>query len=157
VVDKMRKAFAYLALVVLGVLTFSFVMNAAKASNISVGTYDVTGLAKDTFASLEDVRIIAQSSHKPITIIIFDSDDVEVYSETMDVYVYDETISGITTKSGLYTVQASSPLSSTRKNFAIVFFNIVPEAPIGTISIALVMISAFGFYGLVKRRKVVNL
>lgn len=153
----MRKAFTCLALVVLGVLAFSFVMNAAEASNISVGTYDVTGLAKDTFASLEDVRIIAQSSHTPITIRIFDPDDVEVYSATMDVYVYDETISGVTTKSGLYTVEASSPMSSAQKNFATVFFNVVPEAPIGTVSIALVMISAFGFYGLVKRRKIVNL
>lgn len=157
VADNMRKAFACLALVVLGVLAFSFVMNTAEASNISVGTYDVTGLAKDTFASLEDVRIIAQSSHTPITIRIFDPDDVEVYSATLDVYIFDEIVSGVTVKSGLYSVEASSPMSSTRKNFGIVFFNVVPEAPIGTMSIALVMISAFGFYGLVKRRKIVNL
>lgn len=157
VADRMRKALGYMALVVLGSLMFSFVMNKAEASSISVGTYDITGLAKDNFASLEDVRIIAQSSHKPITIRIFDPDGVEVYSVTMDVFIFDEILSGVTAKGGLYSVEASSPMSLTRKNFGIVFFNVVPEAPIGTISITLVMVGAFGFYGLVKRRKIVSL
>ena len=75
----------------------------------------------------------------------------------MDVYILDEIVSGVTTESGLYTVEASSPMSSTRKNFGIVFFNVVPEVPLGTVSIALVMVGAFGFYGLVRRRKIVNL
>ena len=119
VADNVKKTIAYISLIVLGALAFSVLMNTAKASSINVGTYDATGLAKDAFAHFEDVRIIAQSSSKPITIKIFDPDNVEVYSETKDVYIYDKTVSGITTESGVYTVEVSSPgLTTTRKNFA---------------------------------------
>ncbi len=150
----MKRTQAYMALIVLSVFAVSSLMAMAKASSISVGTYDVTGLARDTFARLEDVRIIAQSSSKPITIKLFDPDNVEVFSETRDVYIYDRTVSGVTTKSGVYTVEASSPFSTTRKNFATVFFNVIPEAPFGTASIVMASLGALGVYGLVKRRKI---
>jgi hypothetical protein len=150
----MKRTVAYLTLVVLGIFTFSFLLNTVSASSISVGTYDaISGLPKDNFAHLEDVRIIAQSSHKPITIRILDPYDVEVYVETVDSYTYDKTISGITTESGLYTVEASSPMTITKKNFATVFFNVMPETPLGTSSIALVSLGALGTYGFIKRRK----
>lgn len=154
----MKRTVAYMALIVLGALMLSSLMNVAKAPSISVGTYDSnTGAAKDAFVPLEDVRIIAQSSHRPITINILDPDNVEVYSETVDSYNYERTITGITVRSGWYTVDASSPLSSTRKNFATVSFNVVPEAPFGTVSFAIVSLGAFGLYGLIKRRKITSL
>jgi hypothetical protein len=145
-----------MALVVLSVLTISFVMNVAKASSISVGTYDASGLAKDAFASLEPVRIIAESTNKPLTIKIYDPDNLEIFSETKDVYIYDNTLEGITTKSGIYTVEASSPMSSTRKNFATVFFNVIPEVQFGTASIAIVSLGALGVYRLAKRKKITS-
>jgi len=151
----MKRHALYLTFTVLGVLAFSSLMNVARASGISVGTYDAqTSVARDTFARLEDVKIIAHSSNKPLTIKIFDPYNAEVYSKIVESYDFDEIISDVTTESGEYTVEASSPgLTPTRRNFAIVFFNVVPEAQFGTASIAIVCLGALGGYGFLRRRK----
>jgi len=151
VADNVKITTVHLAFAVLGVLAFFALMNSARASGISVGTFDANGTAKDTFSHLEDVRVIAYSSNKPITIRIFSPDNSEVYFEQVDSFNFDRTINGVTTVSGEYTVEAASPLSTTRKNFATVFFNVVPETPFGTLSIFMASLGAFGIYGFIKR------
>jgi hypothetical protein len=151
---KMARIAPLVTLLVLGVLTFSSLTKLAVASGISVGTYDTAGAPKTTFNLGEDVRIIATSTDKPITIKVYDPDNVTVYSDSVNSKTYDKTISGITTKLGYYTVEASSPVAGTKRtNFSTVFYNVIPEAPLGTASIAIVGLSALGFYGLVRRRK----
>lgn len=150
----LKRIMAYTLLTVLAALSFSFLINASKAGVIGVGTYDAnTGLPRDTFSAGESVRIIAQSSVSPLTIRIIDPDSVETYSETVSSLTFDKILSGITQKSGWYTVEASSQLTTNRVSFATVFFNSVPEAPLGTASIAAVSLAALGVYGVIRRKK----
>jgi len=88
---------------------------------------DHRALERDTFAGGEAVRIIAESSHKPITITATDPDGNVVHSEIYDGYIYDKTINGLTDKSGWYTVEASSPMDNVRKNYACTYLHVVPE------------------------------
>lgn len=61
------------------------------------------------------MNITAHSSNKPITIeVFFDPTGTKVYSKTVDSYDFYDILVGITTMSGEYTVEASSPYSITR-------------------------------------------
>lgn len=149
----MKKMLTLIIPAVLFILLFSNFLMVVFAADISVGTYDATGQPKEIFAAGEQVRIKASSSQTPITIVVKDPDGLVVHSEVYDGNEYDETLSGITTKSGWYTVEASSPIDSTLKNFACTYFNVVPDVPLGTAGAATAIVFALAFYSLARRRK----
>lgn len=149
----MKKALALSTLIV-SVLALMAVLNMGFASFISIGTYDaVTGEAKTVFAVGEPVRIKASSDGKPINITVKDPDGITVYFESYDDLNYDKTLNGITVKSGWYTVEVSSPINSQQYNFACISFNVIPEAPLGTIGTATIIVLAFTSFGLIKQRR----
>jgi hypothetical protein len=147
----MRRNLTFIALFVFALLCSSLV-KVGHAGSISAGTYDTTGLHRDQFVGGEDVRIIADSSDMPITITVTDPDGIIVHTEIYPGYKYDEILSGLTEKSGWYTVEASSPLDTVRKNYACTYFKVIPEVPLGTIAAAMTMSLGLGFF-LVQRKK----
>lgn len=148
-----KKTLTFLALATLAVLLCSSLVKVGKAGSISVGTYDVWGSPRDVFSGGEDIRIIADSSDKPITITVTDPHGNAVYNETYSGFRYDKTLSGLTKKSGWYTVEASSPMDKARKNYACTYFNTVPEIPLGTFGAAATILLGLSFYGFVRRKK----
>lgn len=270
----MKKILTFLALAVFAALLCSCIVKLGNAESISVGIYDTEGLSKENFSAGENIRIIAESSHTSITIIVTDPDGIVVLNETYerailgsstgapnqifyfdkapifsesiwvnetsipdgmdedeievtesgDIWVrwqrvevfseshgnsrhytidrdsgqiqfgngvkgmipqtggdikttyrtgggeegtvvagqvrnlltsivYDKTLSGLTNKLGWYAVEASSPIHEVLKNYACVYFNVIPEIPVGTITAVSTMLFGLGFYGLVQRKK----
>jgi len=268
------KILTFLALAVFAALLCSCIVKLGNAGSISVGIYDTEGLSKESFSTGENIRIIAESSHTSITIIVTDPDGIAVLNETYerailgssigeadqifsfgkhpifsesiwinetsipegmeedeievtesgDIWVrwqrvevffesdgnsrhyiidrdsgqvqfgdgvngmipptggeikttyrtgageegavvagevrnlltsiaYDKTLSGLTTKLGWYTVEASSPVDEVRKNYACVYFHTIPEIPVGTITAVTAMLLGLSLYGLVQRKK----
>jgi hypothetical protein len=130
-------------------------VKAGHAGSISVTTCDATtGQVKDTFLTGENLKTKAQSSSKPLTIVIKDPDGVVVGSETADVYTYERDWVGIAAKQGWCTVEVTSPIDSYTKTFATTYFqNVIAEVPIGTATIAVLNLLALGFFGVIRRRK----
>lgn len=151
----MKKTLTFPVLVVCAVLLCPSLVKLGQAVGISVGMYDPVyeGVERDTFNIGEDVRIIAESIDKPITITVLDPYGVVVHSETHDDYIYDDTVGGITEIAGVYTVEAASPADEVRENYACAYFKTIPEIPLGTIGVAATMLLGLGFYGLVRRKK----
>lgn len=151
----MKKTAAFVVLAVFVTLLGCCLVEVGQAGNISVGTYDTTGLARDTFGGGEDVRIIAESTDMPITITVTDPDGDVVYSENYDGVIYDKILSGITEKEGWYTVEASSPIDNVRKNYACTYLHVIPEVPLATLGATATMLFGLGFYGWVRRKNTI--
>jgi len=152
----MKRTVSLLTLVVFGVLTLASFTSTAKAS-INVGTFNaITGNPQNVFSVGEDVRVIATASDTPITVVIFFETDLlnPVFGpDTENSLTYDKVISGITTQVGTYRVVASSAQFTINWRIDVVMFNVIPEAPFGTATLAIASLGAFGAYGLVRRRK----
>jgi hypothetical protein len=150
----MKKTLTLIIPAVFFILLFSNFLTIGFAAYISIGTYDATtGQPKEIFAAGEQVRIKANSSDKPITIVVKDPDGYVVHNEEYDGYEYDKVLSGLTTKGGWYTVEASSPIDTVRINFACTYFNVVPDVPLGTAGATTAIAFALAFYSLARRRK----
>lgn len=67
--------------------------------------------------------------------------------------LYNKTLSGLTTKLGWYTVEASSPIDEIRKNYACTYLHVIPEIPLATLGATATMLLGLGFYGWVQRKK----
>jgi len=78
------KILTLLALAVFAALLCNFVVKLGNAGSISVGIYDTEGLSKESFSAGENIRIIAESSHTSITIIVTDPDGIAVLNETYE-------------------------------------------------------------------------
>jgi len=135
-------------------LLFFLLVKPVQGGSISVGTYDSTGLPRDTFAAGESVRIIADSSHSPITITVTDPDGNDVHTETYEGYKYDKILDGLTDKSGWYTVEASSAMDEVRKNYACTYLHVVPEIPLGTLGALAAIFLGMGFFAFVRRKPI---
>ena len=146
----MRKTLVSLAFTVL--LSLLMIVRPILAGSISAGTYDATGIPRDTFASGEAIRIVAESSHKPITVTVTDPDGNVAHFEIYDGYIYDKTLNGLTDKSGWYTVEASSPIDNVRKNYACTYLHVVPEIPLGTLGALAAILLAMGFFSFVRHK-----
>jgi len=66
--------------------------------------------------------------------------------------LYNKTLSGLTTKLGWYTVEASSPIDETRKRYACTYLHVIPEIPLATLGAVAMMFLGLGFYGWVQRK-----
>lgn len=146
----MRKTWVSLAFTVL--LSLLVIVRPILAGSISAGTYDVTGLPRDTFAGGEAVRIIAESTHSPITITVTDPDGNVAHTETYDGFIYDKILNDLTDKSGWYTVEASSPMDNVRKNYACIYLHVVPEIPLGTLGALTAILLAMGFFSFIRNK-----
>ena len=52
--------------------------------SINAGMYDVTGRPRDVFNLGENIRIVAESSHTSITIVVTDPDGIVIHNETYE-------------------------------------------------------------------------
>jgi len=150
------KKISLLALALFAALLSCSLVRLGQAGTISVGTYDPTAdppMPRDFFHGGEDVRVIATSSDKPITITVTDPDGTVVHSETYDGYEYDDVLADVTEKSGWHTVEASSPIDTVRKNYACTYFNVIPEVPLAILGAGTMMLLGLGFYVVVQRKK----
>lgn len=148
-----KKTLTFLVLTLFAASLCSSLVKVGQAGSISVGIYDIWGSPRDSFSGGEDLRIISDSVDTPITITVTDPDNVVVHTETYPGIRYDKVLSGLTKKSGWYTVEASSPIDSVRKNYACTYFNTVPEIPLGTVGAAATIFLGLVFYGFVRYKK----
>jgi hypothetical protein len=155
-VDKMRSKLTFIVIALLVAVLCGSVVMLGQAEEISVGLYDPVweGVRRDSFNIGERIRVIAESTDKPITVIIKDPYGNVVHYEVWYGYKYNKVLSGMTRIAGYYSVEASSPMKGTiRRNYACVWYRIIPEIPLGTIGVAATMFAVLGFYGLMHRRK----
>lgn len=141
------------AIILFATLTSLLFIRLGQASTINVGTYDATGDPKETFAIGELVRIKASSTHKPIRIEIRDPDNLLLHQEEFDGYEYDQTFDHLTQKHGWHTVIATSRIDEQRTNYGCVYFNVIPEVPLGIVSATTTMLLGLGFYGFIRHKK----
>ena len=143
---RLKKKLLLCSLLILAIIQCGFLVQVVQAGSIDVGVYDASGTLREIFGVGEDIRIIASSSDKPITIVILDPDGIVVHTETVDAYDYNKILSGLTTKLGWYTVEASSPIDIVRKNYGCTFFHVIPEIPLGTLGSLATLILGLGYW-----------
>ena len=120
-----------------------------KAYAASVYTAKEDGTQTDKFAMGEKVRIIAYSSSCPYNIVIIDSNGITRYTVTSNTPKYDQIWDNITDKPGWWEVKAGTASTS----YATAFYNVIPETPLGTISMIIACFAAFGMSIFRKRIK----
>lgn len=143
----------------LTVMVISFTPQVHAAS---IYTAKVDGTITNTFEMDEKVRIIAYSRNPPIEIIIKDPKGVTRHRETVYTLKYDKILSEITDQPGWWEVTMREggeitprTLSAepTSTQYLTSFNNVIPEVPLGTLSILIAFFAAFGISIFRKRSK----
>lgn len=112
-------------------------------ANPNVSTYNEDGTLTDRFIMGEKVRIIAYSSYPepPYEIIVIDPDGITRFTDTSNFTNYDSgLLSGITDKPGWWEVKAGKA----GIKYGTAWYNVVPEVPLGTLSILITCFAALG-------------
>jgi hypothetical protein len=158
--NKMRKDTSVaVILLFLAVVAISFTPQ-VHAASIYAAKED--GTITSTFEMGEKVRIVAYSGSLPIEIIIKDPEGVTRHRETVYTLNYDKILSGITDQPGWWEVTmreggeiAPRALSAdpTSTQYLTSFNNVIPEVPLGTLSILIAFFAAFSITLFRKRSK----
>jgi hypothetical protein len=130
------------------------------ATNVYTAKED--GTAVGTFVMGEKVRIVASSISYPYYIIVKDPNGAIRHREYVTSSGYDKVLSEITDKPGLWTITlengGSKPLAGAlaapqqpSAMYLTTISNVVPEVPLGTITIVGVLFAAFGIAAFSKR------
>jgi hypothetical protein len=148
---------AILLFLIVVVISFTPQVHAA-----SMYTTRADGTIISTFEMGEKVGIVAHSGSLPFEIIIKDPEGVIRHRETVYALNYDKILSGITDQPGWWEVTmresgeiAPRALSAdpTSTQYLTSFNNVIPEVPLGTLSILIAFSAAFGISLFRKRSK----
>jgi hypothetical protein len=164
----MRKTKLAAVLFGLGFLMLFFFTPQAYA--VDVRTANGNGTVAAVFNVGDDVRIIVQSSKFPestvLSVIVSDPDGRVRYMESAHTFRYDRTLTGMTDKPGWWVVTVTegpertlsgddsgngSAVVQESTEYLATVQNVVPEVPLGTITIVLTFLAAFGVIALRKR------
>lgn len=158
--NKMRKDTSVaVILLFLTVVVISFTPQVHAAS---IYTAKADGTIISTFEMGEKVRIVAYSGSLPFEIIIKDPNGVTRHRETVYTLEYNKTLSEITDQAGWWEVTMREggeitprALSAdpTSTHYLTSFNNVIPEVPLGTLSILIAFLAAFGISLFRKRSK----
>jgi hypothetical protein len=129
----------------------------------TVYTAKEDGTAVGTFEMGEKVRIVASSASYPYFVTVKDPDGAIRHREYVTSSGYDKVLSEITDKPGLWTIElqsggGSKPLAGTlaapqqpSTMYLTTISNVVPEVPLGTITIVGALFAALGIAVFSKR------
>ena len=155
-----KRTFAVLSLLLFTVVIISTIPHVYAAT---VYTAKEDGTITQTFEMGDTVRIIAHSTTVPCDIIVKGPNGLTRYKETTSSVNYDKVLSGITTEPGWWIVEVHprggvKPLATpeaevTSTPYLTSYNNVVPEAPLGTISIFISFFAALGI-SLFRKKKV---
>lgn len=152
----MKRKLVLPILAFLMLILFVAVNIAYADSDIKLAVCDTAGNPKSKFDLGEPVRIKFNSTSTPINLTIYDPSNTKIHSQKYYSTVNDITFNDITTQLGWYTVTASSPIPGappTIYNFAVTYYQVVPEVPLGTAVATTTLGLALVTFGIFKRRK----
>lgn len=156
----MRKDTSVVAILLF--LTVAVISFTPQAHAASMYTAKADGTIISTFEMGEKVRIVAYSGSLSFEIIIKDPEGVIRHRETVDSLNYDKILSGITDQPGWWevTMRESGEITPralsadpTSTHYLTSFNNVIPEVPLGTLSILIAFLAAFGISLFRKRSK----
>ena len=158
--NKMRKDTSVVAILLF--LTVAVISFTPQAHAASISLAKVDGTITNTFEMGEKVRIVAYSTSPLIEIIIKDPNGDIRHKETVDAHEYNKTLSKITDQPGWWevTMRESGEITPralsadpTSTHYLTSFNNVIPEVPLGTLSILIAFSAAFGISLFRKRSK----
>jgi len=155
----MQKSGHILTTIAFAVVIILSLAQQTYAINVYVAKED--GTAASTFEMGEKVRIITYSTKTPFDITVIDPEGKARYKETSYTRNYDKILNGITDKAGRWevivteqtggTIPKTTSIPPTSTHYTTTINNVVPEVPLGTITILMTFLAAFGIIAFRKK------